>query len=72
MIGNFPVAISIGDLVGSTAIQFAFIAAWASRSESGKYLEANSMDVDEMLLEDFIGSDSVEKLRGHILIQTLS
>ena len=24
------------------------------------------MDVEEMLLEDFIGSDSVEKVRGNI------
>ena len=56
MIGTFPVAISIGDLVDGTAIQFAFIAAWASGSESGKYLEAilDLMDVDEMLLEDFM------------------
>ena len=54
MIGNFPVAIIIGDWVDGTAIQFAFIAAWAPRSESGKYLEPNLMDVDEMLLEDFI------------------
>ena len=54
------------------AIQFAFIAAWESHSESGKYLEGNIMDVDEMSLEVFIGSDSVEKARGggDILIHT--
>ena len=36
------------------AIQLAFIAAWASCSESGKYLETNLTDVDKKLLEDFI------------------
>ena len=53
MIGNFPVAISIGVLVDGSAIQFAFIA-------------ANLMDVDEMILEDFNGSDSIEKVSGNI------
>ena len=39
-----------------------------SHSVSGNYLEAilDLMDVDEMLLEGFIGSGSVGKVRGNI------